>query len=71
MDAKEKKTGVMLVTVSYVLWGCLPVFWKTLEDVPSVYVLCARVVWSLVFSAGYLTGTGGVHQLGELYLGGK
>ncbi len=55
MDAKEKKTGVMLVTVSYVLWGCLPVFWKTLEDVPSVYVLCARVVWSLVFSAGYLT----------------
>lgn len=55
MDAKEKKTGIMLVTVSYVLWGCLPVFWKTLEDVPSVYVLCARVVWSLVFSAGYLT----------------
>lgn len=55
MDTRDKKTGILLVTSAYVLWGCLPVFWKTLEAVPSLYVLCARVVWSLVFAACYLT----------------
>lgn len=55
MDSKDKRTGIALVTLTYVMWGCLPVFWKLLEEVPSLYVLCARVVWSLVFSVCYLT----------------
>lgn len=55
VGTKEKKIGIFLVTGSYILWGCLPVFWKLLEEVPSLYILCARVVWSLVFSIVYLT----------------
>lgn len=55
MDSKDKRTGIVFVTLAYVMWGCLPVFWKLLEEVPSLYVLCARVVWSLVFAACYLT----------------
>ncbi len=55
VSAKGKKAGIFLVTGSYILWGCLPAFWKLLEEVPSLYILCARVVWSLVFSIVYLT----------------
>lgn len=60
MNKKEirvdgKKAGIILVTATYVLWGCLPVFWKILEDVPALYILCARVVWSLIFCVVYLT----------------
>lgn len=51
----EKKQGVFLVTLSYVLWGCLPVFWKLLDKVSPFYVLGARVVWSVVFCVAYLT----------------
>lgn len=51
----EKKQGVLLVGLSYVLWGCLPVFWKLLEEVDSFYVLASRVVWSVVFCGVYLT----------------
>ncbi|MDE6956865.1 MAG: EamA family transporter RarD [Lachnospiraceae bacterium] len=51
----EKKQGVFLVTLSYVLWGVLPIFWKLLEEVDSFYVLGARVVWSVVFCVLYLT----------------
>lgn len=55
MNTKEKKQGIIFVTAAYILWGCLPIFWKTLEDVPSLYILCARVVWSLIFCVAYLT----------------
>lgn len=51
----EKRSGTLLVTMAYVLWGCLPVFWKTLVQVPAFYILCARVVWSLAFCVVYLT----------------
>ncbi|MGI6069782.1 MAG: EamA family transporter RarD [Blautia sp.] len=45
-----QKKSLVCVIVSYILWGLLPVFWKLLAAVDSVYVLFSRVVWSLVFS---------------------
>ena len=43
------KKGTLCVLACYILWGVLPVFWKTLAAVDSLYVLAARIVWSLVF----------------------
>lgn len=48
------KKGTIYVTLSYGLWGLLPVFWKLLADVDSFYVLACRVVFSLVVSAALL-----------------
>ena len=44
------KKGPVLVFLSYVIWGLLPIFWKLLADVNSVYILCCRIVFSLVVS---------------------
>ncbi len=33
----------------YILWGLLPVFWKLLAGVNSVYVLAQRIVFSFLF----------------------
>ena len=44
------KRGPLYVLTCYVLWGLLPVFWKLLESIGSVYVLAARVVWSMVLT---------------------
>lgn len=33
----------------YILWGLLPVFWKLLSGVNSVYVLAQRIVFSCIF----------------------
>ena len=41
--------GPIYVLACYVLWGFLPIFWKTLSAVDSLYVLAARIVWSLIF----------------------
>ena len=45
------KKGPLYVLVCYVLWGLLPVFWKQLAMVGSLYVLANRILWSLVFTA--------------------
>ena len=45
-----RKKGSLCVLACYILWGVLPVFWKSLAAVDSLYVLAARIVWSLVFN---------------------
>ncbi len=66
MHSKDKHTGIIFVTLAYVMWGCLPVFWKLLDAVPALYVLCARVVWSLIFAACYLTCRKGWEKIGRI-----
>lgn len=38
----------------YILWGLLPVFWKTLAEVNSLYVLASRILWSLLLVTIFL-----------------
>lgn len=74
------KSGPLSVLTCYILWGLLPVFWKTLSAVDSLYVLAARIVWSLVFITAVLAlrrGLGGIRaaladkrELGRLALAG-
>ena len=46
--------GPLYVLICYMAWGLLPVFWKLLERVDSLYVLSARIVWSMVFTGAIL-----------------
>lgn len=43
------KKGPLYVTLCYVLWGVLPVFWKLFGEVNSFYILACRVFFSLIF----------------------
>lgn len=42
------KKGPLYVLICYILWGVLPIFWRMLSAVDSMYVLASRIVWSLV-----------------------
>lgn len=74
------KRGPLYVLTCYILWGVLPVFWKLLAAVDSLYVLAGRIVWSLVFISVILAarrGFGAVRavlgdrrELGRLALAG-
>lgn len=33
---------------AYLIWGFLPIYWKSLEAVPAIESLSSRIVWSLV-----------------------
>lgn len=43
--------GPIYVTICYILWGLLPIFWKALGSLDSFYILASRIFWSLLFCA--------------------
>lgn len=57
------KKGPLLVLLSYVIWGVLPVFWKLLQGLPPLYLLASRIFWSAVFLGVLILFTGRARQL--------
>jgi len=55
---KEARNGLIIAILTYILWGALPIYWKQLEGVHSLVVLCMRIVISVitVFVAISVTG---------------
>lgn len=49
MDDKEFKLGVFYAAGAYLLWGFLPIYWKSIHDVSAGEILAHRIVWSFVF----------------------
>ncbi len=43
------KRSAFYVSMCYVLWGLLPIYWKLMSDLDPVYILCSRIVWALIF----------------------
>ena len=50
------KKGGWLVLGCYILWGLLPIYWKLLSEINSVYILASRIVWSFVFCSLLVMG---------------
>lgn len=49
------KNGILSAIGAYTLWGLLPLYWKSIQAVPALEVLCHRTVWSLLFIVLLLT----------------
>ena len=46
----QNTQGIFYITIAYVIWGILPVFWKQFDMIPAVNVLAHRILWASVFS---------------------
>jgi len=44
-------SGVVYALTAYVIWGLFPLYFKALEQVPSLQILAHRMAWSLLFVA--------------------
>lgn len=42
--------GAVCVLGCYVMWGLLPIFWKQLSAVDSLYVLATRAIWAFIMT---------------------
>ncbi len=52
----EHKKGVFYAIISYGTWGFFPLYWKMLQHVPPVEILCHRMFWSMVFMVTLFVG---------------
>ncbi|HEX6926126.1 MAG TPA: EamA family transporter RarD [Longimicrobiaceae bacterium] len=54
----DGKRGMLFATGAYLAWGLLPVYWKSLQQVPADEILAHRMTWSLGFVAILLAARG-------------
>ncbi len=40
--------GIIYAASAYVIWGLLTIFWKLLQQVPALQLICHRIVWSFL-----------------------
>jgi chloramphenicol-sensitive protein RarD len=50
-DARSRRAGLMLGVGAYLIWGVLPIFFKTFGHVGALEIVAHRIVWSLLFLA--------------------
>jgi chloramphenicol-sensitive protein RarD len=53
----ERRNGLFSILAAYTSWGFLPVYWKALQEVPALDILCHRIAWSVVFVGFLLLAT--------------
>ncbi len=46
--APDSPRGVWYAIAAYVIWGMFPLYWRQLQEVPSLQVIAHRIVWSWV-----------------------
>lgn len=47
--SREFGAGVWYAIGAFTAWGVLPLYWKSLKEVPSPQILAHRILWSFVF----------------------
>lgn len=47
--------GILFALLAFTSWGLLPLFWKSLVEIPALEILCHRMLWSLL-SIGFVLG---------------
>jgi len=47
---QTEKSGVLWAIGSYLIWGIMPIYWKSLEHVASAEILVSRIVWAFVLT---------------------
>ncbi len=59
----QSTRGISAATLSYIIWGVLPIYWKALNDLPAYEILCHRMVWSLIIMVFLLLALGRMRGL--------
>lgn len=45
----SSRVGVLLGLAAYLMWGSFPVFFKAIQDIPPLEIVCHRIFWSATF----------------------
>lgn len=48
-EQRAARAGLLAALGAFGVWGLLPLYWKLLQQVPPVEILCHRIAWSAVF----------------------
>jgi chloramphenicol-sensitive protein RarD len=55
----ERARGLLAALAAYLAWGLLPLYFKSIREVPPLEILSHRIVWSLLLLSALVAVTGG------------
>jgi chloramphenicol-sensitive protein RarD len=61
------RAGTLAAFGAYGLWGLFPIYWKLLDSVESLQILCHRIVWAAALTVAALAATRSLGSLGALF----
>ncbi|HBM15892.1 MAG TPA: hypothetical protein DD381_06070 [Lentisphaeria bacterium] len=64
---KEKRKGFLNALLAYIMWGILLIYWKLMKDIPSMDILCYRIVFSALFMIIVLAAAKNYYELKTLF----
>ena len=53
-----KKKSLLLLLLCYLIWGLQPLYWALLDEFSPIFILCTRIIMSVVFTYAFLIFTG-------------
>ena len=59
----EKTKGITAISLAYIVWGLLPVYWKLLRAIAPDRIIAHRIIWSFVLMLLILVMTRRLKQL--------
>jgi len=59
------KNGVPWAITAYIIWGLLPIYWKSLTHVSSEEILLSRIIWAFILTVLLILGMRNGHLLIE------
>ena len=62
------KHGALAAAAAYFIWGLFPLYWKLLDQVPSLQIMAHRIVWCALLVFAWLTAREGTTWLRQLPL---
>lgn len=57
-QVQNQKKGLISGLIAYILWGVLPLYWKSVGEVSALSILCYRIFWSFIFMVVVLVISG-------------
>lgn len=52
--AREGRAGIIYTLAAYILWGVLPIYWKSMKQIPAGEILAHRIFWSFLLLIGII-----------------
>ena len=54
MGSSDNSKGAWYVGLSYAFWGFFPIYWKALDGISPLQLICHRIVWSFLLLVALL-----------------
>ena len=63
LPGKSPQSGILAALGALLLWGCLPVYWKTLQRMGPLEIMCHRMLWSFLTMLPVIVASGMLGQV--------